>query len=244
MEYSTAQQPTADGSSASSSSPTPQLQAPHCSAIAATSQQPPAVEVATDEPATVRGDQHTTADLPAVEDEPRLSAEEKGKGRAAEPAEEEVVQNLQSREPPQADPHHRYEAHDLAESLSSAISLPASDSPPPFTTPVELSHSSPDTTPSSPPPHVNDSTPASSRKAVPLLPEPEVAEERWPLKSISWPPLPPTPSSNHQQIETMGPTIKIVCQNLNGPCSFIALCEFWFTFYQVAIRADGSLLHR
>lgn len=50
-------------------------------------------------------------------------------------------------------------------------------------------------------------------------------EEQWPLKSIAWPPLPPPPSGEHSDIVPSGSHIKVICQNRNGPCSLIALCE-------------------
>lgn len=67
--------------------------------------------------------------------------------------------------------------------------------------------------------------------------EPE--EEEWALKSIVWPPLPPTPHAaadgegRVQGFETDDRLrVRIICQNQNGPCSLIALCAFvLFTNY-------------
>ncbi|GJN87107.1 hypothetical protein Rhopal_000052-T1 [Rhodotorula paludigena] len=60
--------------------------------------------------------------------------------------------------------------------------------------------------------------------------EPE--EEEWALKSIVWPPLPPTPHAaadgegRVQGFETDDRLrVRIICQNQNGPCSLIALCN-------------------
>ncbi|KAM0786378.1 hypothetical protein ACM66B_001846 [Microbotryomycetes sp. NB124-2] len=51
------------------------------------------------------------------------------------------------------------------------------------------------------------------------------AEEEWPLKQIAWPPLPPPPSDSHGETTAIEQFVKIVCQNANGPCSLIALCN-------------------
>lgn len=69
--------------------------------------------------------------------------------------------------------------------------------------------------------------------------EEEEIEEEWSLKEINWPPLPPLPSSNSMNelgstssSKTIkyseGPVIKVITQNLNGPCSLIALCMYFF----------------
>ncbi|GAA5865714.1 hypothetical protein JCM3774_004977 [Rhodotorula dairenensis] len=61
-------------------------------------------------------------------------------------------------------------------------------------------------------------------------------EEEWHLKEIQWPPLPPTPSSAAGPATIGAPApagfttdpslkVKIICQNENGPCSLIALCN-------------------
>jgi hypothetical protein len=54
----------------------------------------------------------------------------------------------------------------------------------------------------------------------------EEQEEQWPLKEIAWPPLPAPPdrADAHGDILSKGLTIKVITQNLNGPCSLIALC--------------------
>ncbi|GAA5998666.1 MINDY family deubiquitinase [Rhodotorula paludigena] len=69
---------------------------------------------------------------------------------------------------------------------------------------------------------------ASQRPPAPAEPE----EEEWALKSIVWPPLPPTPHAaadgegRVQGFETDGRLrVRIICQNQNGPCSLIALCN-------------------
>ncbi|BGP14246.1 hypothetical protein JCM10213_005863 [Rhodosporidiobolus nylandii] len=84
------------------------------------------------------------------------------------------------------------------------------------------------------------SSPPSSSASAPLsAPTPSAApeeeqeeqeeEERWPLKEILWPPLPPTPEeaaaglSGFQVDQRL--RVKVVCQNRNGPCSLIALCN-------------------
>ncbi|BGP30407.1 hypothetical protein JCM10296v2_002161 [Rhodotorula toruloides] len=62
----------------------------------------------------------------------------------------------------------------------------------------------------------------------------EEPEEEWLLKSILWPPLPPTPAAAGQDgregiregFETdANLRVKVICQNANGPCSLIALCN-------------------
>ncbi|GAA5976746.1 hypothetical protein JCM10908_005616 [Rhodotorula pacifica] len=65
----------------------------------------------------------------------------------------------------------------------------------------------------------------------------EAPEEEWLLKEIHWPPLPPTPASFHGDDATLARAprpaftldpnlkVKIICQNENGPCSLIALCN-------------------
>ncbi|KAM0755098.1 hypothetical protein T439DRAFT_345789 [Meredithblackwellia eburnea MCA 4105] len=57
-------------------------------------------------------------------------------------------------------------------------------------------------------------------------------EEEWALKEIAWPPLPPPPSAetgdeSGQDPASLGagPTIRIITQNRNGPCSLLALCN-------------------
>ena len=68
--------------------------------------------------------------------------------------------------------------------------------------------------------------------AQPAVEEEEEEEEAWLLKTILWPPLPPTPleagsdgASRQQGFDTDDRLrVKVVCQNSNGPCSLIALC--------------------
>ncbi|KAK4703028.1 ubiquitin carboxyl-terminal hydrolase MINDY-1/2, partial [Phenoliferia sp. Uapishka_3] len=61
---------------------------------------------------------------------------------------------------------------------------------------------------------------------VPLPLQEEEPEEEWILKEISWPPLPPPPSAERNGADLdAGPTIRIITQNRNGPCSLIALCN-------------------
>ncbi|KAK4050307.1 hypothetical protein OIV83_003628 [Microbotryomycetes sp. JL201] len=69
--------------------------------------------------------------------------------------------------------------------------------------------------------------PAPEASTAPLLhqPQPAEVEEEWPLKQIAWPPLPPPPSDSQGQTSAIEPFVKIVCQNANGPCSLIALCN-------------------
>jgi hypothetical protein len=71
-----------------------------------------------------------------------------------------------------------------------------------------------------------------STVASPQLPckttHPPVDEE-WLLKSIHWPPLPPSPSDYvdtrpSDRMKTGG-MVRIILQNGNGPCSLLALCE-------------------
>jgi hypothetical protein len=54
-------------------------------------------------------------------------------------------------------------------------------------------------------------------------------DEEWLLKSIHWPPLPPSPSDYvdtrpSDRMKTRG-MIRIILQNGNGPCSLLALCK-------------------
>ncbi|GAA6055981.1 hypothetical protein JCM3770_000760 [Rhodotorula araucariae] len=71
-------------------------------------------------------------------------------------------------------------------------------------------------------------TPAQTNAAA-VQPE----EEEWMLKSIAWPPLPPTPfqASASEAASSCGfetdsrLRVRIICQNANGPCSLIALCN-------------------
>ncbi|KDE05480.1 hypothetical protein MVLG_04169 [Microbotryum lychnidis-dioicae p1A1 Lamole] len=58
-------------------------------------------------------------------------------------------------------------------------------------------------------------------------------EEQWLLKTIVWPPLPPTPSGYESSSNLQ--TIKIICQNLNGPCSFIALCNVLLLRHSISL---------
>lgn len=58
------------------------------------------------------------------------------------------------------------------------------------------------------------------------------AEEEWFLKTITWPPFPPTPSGE----PTAHMTTRIIMQNLNGPCSLIALCKY------ASLRSQEMLL--
>ncbi|KAK4052011.1 hypothetical protein OIO90_004541 [Microbotryomycetes sp. JL221] len=67
--------------------------------------------------------------------------------------------------------------------------------------------------------------PQASPLPQPRPPPPPPQEEEWPLKQIAWPPLPPPPSDSFGQMTSMEPSVKIVCQNANGPCSLIALCN-------------------
>lgn len=99
---------------------------------------------------------------------------------------------------------------DLARQLSS-FSVPYS--PPPFST-APLARPAPSSEPQ----------------------EAKEEEEEYPLKSIYWPPLPPTPDQQERegvqaqegfQIDARL-KVKVVCQNRNGPCSLIALCAFLF----------------
>ncbi|GAA5921337.1 hypothetical protein JCM3775_003000 [Rhodotorula graminis] len=65
--------------------------------------------------------------------------------------------------------------------------------------------------------------------------EGQVDEEEWLLKTIAFPPLPPTPLeaspddgdvSHHHGFGTDERLrVRVVCQNANGPCSLIALCN-------------------
>lgn len=71
-------------------------------------------------------------------------------------------------------------------------------------------------------------------------------EEEWSLKAINWPPLPPPPSSENTNelgisriVEySEGPVIKVITQNLNGPCSLIALCMY-FNFLRLSRDASN-----
>lgn len=165
-------------------------------------------------------------DLPspasASEQQPRFSAERKGKGRAIDEAEHPGAIHPPAVPAPAdaapASPEFDAEARALASSLKGYLPSAVDPDAP---TPVELS---PVLKPVELP-------------AVPPLPSPpsevvaEEEEERWLLKRIAWPPLPPTPSAEQggedQGMETMGqPTVAIVCQNKNGPCSLLALCAF------------------
>ncbi|GAA5834794.1 hypothetical protein JCM9279_007108 [Rhodotorula babjevae] len=64
-------------------------------------------------------------------------------------------------------------------------------------------------------------------------PQEQGVEEEWHLKTISWPPLPPTPleaglagASQQHGFETDDRLrVRVVCQNANGPCSLIAMCN-------------------
>lgn len=47
-------------------------------------------------------------------------------------------------------------------------------------------------------------------------------EERWYMKRIYWPPLPRLPSGHQADL----PSVRIICQNRNGPCSLLALCAY------------------
>ncbi|KAI5480015.1 hypothetical protein MNV49_001980 [Pseudohyphozyma bogoriensis] len=78
--------------------------------------------------------------------------------------------------------------------------------------------------------------PQPAAAAVHSVPQPEV-EEEWPLKEIPWPPLPPPPSISHNNGAELfeGPTIRVICQNLNGPCSLIAVCNV------LILRGDVSI---
>ncbi|BGO98022.1 Ubiquitin carboxyl-terminal hydrolase MIY1 [Rhodotorula toruloides] len=81
----------------------------------------------------------------------------------------------------------------------------------------------------------NFSLPSSSPSTTPPNPQTqEEPEEEWLLKSILWPPLPPTPAAAGQdgpegvreEFETdENLRVKVICQNANGPCSLIALCN-------------------
>ncbi|SDA01483.1 BZ3500_MvSof-1268-A1-R1_Chr10-1g02711 [Microbotryum saponariae] len=64
-------------------------------------------------------------------------------------------------------------------------------------------------------------------------PQDQEQEEQWLLKTIVWPPLPPTPSGYESSSNPQ--TIKIICQNLNGPCSFIALCNILLLRHSISL---------
>ncbi|BGP38295.1 hypothetical protein JCM10450v2_002241 [Rhodotorula kratochvilovae] len=110
-------------------------------------------------------------------------------------------------------------------SLSPLAATPAPPrSAPPPVTPEDLARQLADfrVAPPAPPLH-------SQPFAAPQQPE----EEEWLLKSIAWPPLPPTPYE--ASTGDVGPAqgfetderlqVRIICQNANGPCSLIALCN-------------------
>ncbi|GAA6018861.1 hypothetical protein JCM10207_000266 [Rhodosporidiobolus poonsookiae] len=72
-------------------------------------------------------------------------------------------------------------------------------------------------------------------------PPPSEPEEEWPLKEIFWPPLPPTPSDTpegqvqHSFDVAPGLKVRVICQNKNGPCSLIALCNVLILRSQLVI---------
>ncbi|BGO89920.1 hypothetical protein JCM10020v2_001554 [Rhodotorula toruloides] len=80
-----------------------------------------------------------------------------------------------------------------------------------------------------------DALPDAKKHNCPAEPQTqEEPEEEWLLKSILWPPLPPPPSAAGQdgrevvreEFETDDNLrVKVICQNANGPCSLIALCN-------------------
>lgn len=175
-----------------------------------------------DDPSPARTD-NLPVPASASEQQPRFSAEQKGKGRAVDEAEHPGgVHPPAPPAPPDvapASPAFDAEARALASSLKGYLPSAVDPDAP---TPVELS-----------PVLKPVELPAAPQS--PLPPSEVVAEEeeedRWLLKRIAWPPLPPRPSAEQggedQGMETMGqPTVAIVCQNKNGPCSLLALCTF------------------
>ena len=140
----------------------------------------------------------------------RFTASEKGKGRLVEPAETGAEAEI-NQQPPLSPTTPHVEHIALGEDPLSAEPESEPVEPPPASAPQSEQAKLP-------PPSQED------RPPIPP-PKPDEREEEWPLKSIAFPPLPPPPSSTEGHIETSGPTIKVICQNLNGPCSFIALCE-------------------
>ncbi|KAL7339986.1 hypothetical protein BJY59DRAFT_217645 [Rhodotorula toruloides] len=102
---------------------------------------------------------------------------------------------------------------------------PRESAQPPPTSPEDLARQLADFS-------IPSSTPSSSQPAEPQTQE--EPEEEWLLKSILWPPLPPPPSAAGQdgrevvreEFETDDNLrVKVICQNANGPCSLIALCN-------------------
>ncbi|GAA5859372.1 hypothetical protein JCM8547_002004 [Rhodosporidiobolus lusitaniae] len=110
---------------------------------------------------------------------------------------------------------------------------PASSSPPP----ANSSPSSEDLARQLSSFSVNPSSPLAPISTTTASTVPKVQdeqEEEWPLKEIFWPPLPPPPAlSGTGEVEQGGGTftvdprlkVKVICQNRNGPCSLIALCN-------------------
>ncbi|GAA5847683.1 hypothetical protein JCM11251_002953, partial [Rhodosporidiobolus azoricus] len=107
---------------------------------------------------------------------------------------------------------------DLARQLASFTLPPSSSSP----------SASPDASASAAPTHPPHQP---NVPATPTKPGGEEQEEEWPLKEILWPPLPPTPDAYLEDGRAaafeVDPRlrVKIICQNKNGPCSLIALCN-------------------
>ncbi|KAL8280292.1 hypothetical protein RQP46_007209 [Phenoliferia psychrophenolica] len=170
----------------------------------------------------------TSTIAPPTSDSPALEAPlpsplpiptaDKGKGRAIEP------------EPVFEEPTPTPADLSSSDSPHSNITPPPTSSPPTHTNlPVEedlpgrierFSLASP-----APPPS-DVSPPAVAPPATPPKPaRVEEDEEEWILKEIAWPPLPPPPSAESNGALGAGPTIRIITQNRNGPCSLIALCN-------------------
>ncbi|GAA5916334.1 hypothetical protein JCM6882_001084 [Rhodosporidiobolus microsporus] len=116
---------------------------------------------------------------------------------------------------------------DLARQLAS-FTVPSSPPPPP--PPASSSTTGPPlpSRPSAPAPPCSGAAPAVASPEK--KDDEEEQEEEWPLKEILWPPLPPTPEAAEAGATSgfeVDPRlrVKIVCQNRNGPCSLIALCN-------------------
>lgn len=135
--------------------------------------------------------------------------------------------------------HEPQTAAMTVDSTKQAAQLPfedggAPDGPPPTTTPEQLAQQLANLKVDAP---TAARTTTSRTRRLSAEREPSRAdgavEEEWLLKEIFWPPLPPSPSdpvdtsSRHPAGFVVDPClkVKIVCQNENGPCSLIALCE-------------------
>lgn len=86
------------------------------------------------------------------------------------------------------------------------------------------------------------SSPTRTPTPPPAPEDEEEEEEEWVLKLMQWPPLPPSPSGT---APLAGPTIGIITQNRNGPCSLIALCASspllsWVNTTKKKRKADGT----